>query len=119
MLHRLCRRDLKAFGVEVSIIEPGFFKTAVTQQDLIEADLRRLWNRLPQDVKDLYGPTFVDKCKLRQSCCRCLKILNLVIYEYRSTNENAHFKGQTVLDFICSNDSFQGIKQLNYKKCSI
>ncbi|XP_051261021.1 retinol dehydrogenase 1 [Dicentrarchus labrax] len=52
------RRDMQQFGVKVSIIEPGFFKTAVTQQDLIEADLQRLWSRLPQDVKDSYGPKY-------------------------------------------------------------
>uniref|UniRef100_A0A672YD83 Retinol dehydrogenase 1 n=1 Tax=Sphaeramia orbicularis TaxID=375764 RepID=A0A672YD83_9TELE len=49
------RREMQHFGINVSIIEPGFFKTAVTRPDLIEADLRRLWTRLPQDVKDSYG----------------------------------------------------------------
>uniref|UniRef100_A0A3Q3KXQ3 Retinol dehydrogenase 1 n=1 Tax=Mastacembelus armatus TaxID=205130 RepID=A0A3Q3KXQ3_9TELE len=44
------RRDMQHFGIKVSIIEPGFFKTGVTQLDLIEADLRRLWTRLPQDM---------------------------------------------------------------------
>nr|XP_033472876.1 retinol dehydrogenase 7-like [Epinephelus lanceolatus] len=52
------RRDMQPFGVKVSIIEPGFFKTAVTRPDIIEADLRRLWTRLPQDVKDSYGDTY-------------------------------------------------------------
>ncbi|CAJ1079343.1 retinol dehydrogenase 7-like [Xyrichtys novacula] len=55
------RLDMKQFGVKVSMIEPGFFKTAVTQRDLIEADLKRLWTRLPQDVKDSYGATFLDE----------------------------------------------------------
>ncbi|XP_056281366.1 retinol dehydrogenase 1 [Pseudoliparis swirei] len=54
------RRDMHLFGIKVSIIEPGFFKTAVTRLDLIEADLRRLWTRLPQDVKDSYGETYFD-----------------------------------------------------------
>uniref|UniRef100_A0A8C3GBB4 Retinol dehydrogenase 1 n=1 Tax=Cyclopterus lumpus TaxID=8103 RepID=A0A8C3GBB4_CYCLU len=56
------RRDMHPFGIKVSIIEPGFFKTAVTRLDLIEADLRRLWTRLPQDVKDSYGETYFDDC---------------------------------------------------------
>ncbi|KAM6985034.1 retinol dehydrogenase 1 [Aplochiton taeniatus] len=55
------RRDMQHFGVKVSILEPGFFKTGVTRLDLIEADLRRLWNRLPQEVKDSYGPTFLEE----------------------------------------------------------
>lgn len=54
------RRDMQHFGVKVSIIEPGFFKTAVTRADLIVADLKRLWTRLPQDVKDSYGATFFN-----------------------------------------------------------
>ncbi|XP_020499811.1 retinol dehydrogenase 1 [Labrus bergylta] len=54
------RRDMKQFGVKVSIIEPGFFKTGVTQLDLIEADLRRLWAHLSQDVKDSYGAKYFD-----------------------------------------------------------
>lgn len=54
------RRDMQHFGVKVSIIEPGFFKTAVTRVDLINADLKRLWSRLPQDVKDTYGATYLD-----------------------------------------------------------
>ncbi|KAM6955456.1 retinol dehydrogenase 1 isoform 2-T2 [Lycodopsis pacificus] len=54
------RRDMHHFGIKVSIIEPGFFKTAVTRVDLIEADLRRLWTRLPQEVKDSYGKTYCD-----------------------------------------------------------
>nr|XP_046216961.1 retinol dehydrogenase 1 isoform X2 [Oncorhynchus gorbuscha] len=55
------RRDMQHFGVKVSIIEPGFFKTGVTRLDLIEADLQRLWNRLPEEVKHSYGPKFFDE----------------------------------------------------------
>lgn len=54
------RRGMQHFGIKVSIIEPGFFKTAVTSLDHIDADLKRLWARLPQDVKDSYGTTYLD-----------------------------------------------------------
>ncbi|XP_022595984.1 retinol dehydrogenase 7-like [Seriola dumerili] len=54
------RRDMQHFGIKVSIIEPGFFKTGVTRLDLIEADLRRLWTRLPQDVKASYGAKYFE-----------------------------------------------------------
>ncbi|XP_061548900.1 retinol dehydrogenase 1 isoform X2 [Phycodurus eques] len=54
------RRDMKHFGIKVSIIEPGFFKTNVTRLDLIEGDLKRLWTRLPQEVKCSYGETYFD-----------------------------------------------------------
>ncbi|XP_055086737.1 retinol dehydrogenase 1 [Periophthalmus magnuspinnatus] len=55
------RRDMQDFGIKVSIIEPGFFKTAVTNAKTIEADLKRLWTRLPQDVKDTYGTTYMQE----------------------------------------------------------
>ncbi|XP_018584382.1 retinol dehydrogenase 7-like [Scleropages formosus] len=61
------RRDMRAFGVKVSVIEPGFFKTAVTNVDLIEADLLRLWNRLPQDIKDSYGDKYLENYVKAQS----------------------------------------------------
>ncbi|XP_035995265.1 retinol dehydrogenase 1 [Fundulus heteroclitus] len=54
------RRDMHHFGIKVSIIEPGFFKTGVTNVDLINADLRRLWTRLPQEIKDSYKATYLD-----------------------------------------------------------
>lgn len=55
------RINMQPFGIKVSMIEPGFFKTAVTEPGLIEADLKRLWTGLPQDVKDSYGPTYLDE----------------------------------------------------------
>ncbi|KAM8934076.1 retinol dehydrogenase 5-like [Pelodytes ibericus] len=55
------RRDMQYFGVKVSIIEPGFFKTGVTSLDIIEKDLNRLWNRLTPEVKCSYGDTYFDK----------------------------------------------------------
>ncbi|XP_069472257.1 retinol dehydrogenase 7-like [Ambystoma mexicanum] len=55
------RRDMQHFGVKVSIIEPGFFKTGVTSLELIEKDLLRLWERLPPDVRCSYGDKYFDK----------------------------------------------------------
>ncbi|KAG5283530.1 hypothetical protein AALO_G00043070 [Alosa alosa] len=61
------RREMKHFGIKVSIIEPGFFKTAVTRLDLIDADLQRLWDRLPSDIRDSYGPQYLEKYLKAQS----------------------------------------------------
>lgn len=55
------RRDMQDFGVKVSIIEPGFFKTAVTNSDVIKGNLKRLWDRLPQDVKNSYGTSYLQE----------------------------------------------------------
>uniref|UniRef100_A0A3B4ZEP5 Retinol dehydrogenase 7-like n=1 Tax=Stegastes partitus TaxID=144197 RepID=A0A3B4ZEP5_9TELE len=54
------RRDMRHFGIKVSIIEPGFFKTNVTNVEVINSDLKRLWTRLPQQVKDSYGATYFN-----------------------------------------------------------
>uniref|UniRef100_A0A668AY11 Retinol dehydrogenase 1 n=1 Tax=Myripristis murdjan TaxID=586833 RepID=A0A668AY11_9TELE len=70
------RRDMYHFGIKVGIIEPGFFKTAVTRVDLIEDDQRRLWDRLPQDVKDSYGPD--DKNVYIKLCVALLSDLSKV-----------------------------------------
>ncbi|XP_066544689.1 retinol dehydrogenase 1 isoform X2 [Amia ocellicauda] len=55
------RRDMHHFGVKVSIIEPGFFKTAVTSLETIEADLKRLWNCLTPEVRDSYGAQYFEE----------------------------------------------------------
>ncbi|KAG8559736.1 hypothetical protein GDO81_017432 [Engystomops pustulosus] len=54
------RRDMQHFGVKVSIIEPGFFKTGVTSLEIIEKDLQRLWNRLCPEVRFAYGDKYFD-----------------------------------------------------------
>ncbi|NP_955903.1 dehydrogenase/reductase SDR family member 9 [Danio rerio] len=58
------RRQMAPFGVKVLCIEPGFFKTIVTDFNIVESTLHRLWNKLPQEVKDEYGSDYVDKTKL-------------------------------------------------------
>lgn len=68
---------MEPFGIKVSIIEPGFFKTNVTRLDLIEADLRRLWSRLPQEVKDSYGPTYFDDCEWKGRLMNSRSVTNL------------------------------------------
>ncbi|KAK0151482.1 Retinol dehydrogenase 7 [Merluccius polli] len=55
------RRDINYFGVNVCIIEPGFFKTAVTSLDPIERELRRLWSQLNPEVQASYGDKYLDK----------------------------------------------------------
>uniref|UniRef100_A0A6J0SZ53 Retinol dehydrogenase 5 n=1 Tax=Pogona vitticeps TaxID=103695 RepID=A0A6J0SZ53_9SAUR len=52
------RRDLYHFGIKVSIVEPGFFKTAVTNLDSIEASLRQLWDRMDPEARQSYGEDF-------------------------------------------------------------
>nr|XP_014341270.1 PREDICTED: 11-cis retinol dehydrogenase-like [Latimeria chalumnae] len=55
------KRDMFHFGVRVALIEPGFFKTAVTSLEPIEKDLNRLWNQLSSDVRESYGQHYFGK----------------------------------------------------------
>ncbi|XP_013856925.1 dehydrogenase/reductase SDR family member 9 isoform X2 [Austrofundulus limnaeus] len=54
------RINMKPFGVKVLCIEPGFFKTTVTDTEMLRNSLMKLWDNLPQDLKDDYGPTFLQ-----------------------------------------------------------
>ncbi|XP_070770535.1 dehydrogenase/reductase SDR family member 9 [Enoplosus armatus] len=53
------RLNMTPFGVKVACIEPGFFKTNVTDTVIMKDNLRKLWDRLPQEVKDDYGQGFL------------------------------------------------------------
>ncbi|XP_017288311.1 retinol dehydrogenase 7 [Kryptolebias marmoratus] len=53
------RLNMAPFGVKVLCIEPGFFKTNVTDTEIHIKNVKTLWDRLPQDVKDDYGTDYV------------------------------------------------------------
>ncbi|XP_033471331.2 retinol dehydrogenase 7-like [Epinephelus lanceolatus] len=55
------RLNMTPFGVKVLCIEPGFFKTNVTDTAILSKNLKVLWDKLPQDVRDDYGPDYLQK----------------------------------------------------------
>ncbi|XP_066503113.1 retinol dehydrogenase 7-like [Hoplias malabaricus] len=55
---RLC---LHHFGVKVLCIEPGGFKTNMTDPDLIIQNFKMLWDNLPKETKDDYGDDYISK----------------------------------------------------------
>ncbi|XP_074082540.1 retinol dehydrogenase 5 isoform X2 [Macrotis lagotis] len=55
------RRDMAHFGVRVSIVEPGFFRTAVTNLESLEGVLQASWKRLSPATQASYGDNFLPK----------------------------------------------------------
>lgn len=48
------------FGAKVSIAEPGFFNTQVTDLSLIEDDLKKWWHNFPAEVRRAYGDSHLQ-----------------------------------------------------------
>uniref|UniRef100_A0A8C5MIL5 Uncharacterized protein n=1 Tax=Leptobrachium leishanense TaxID=445787 RepID=A0A8C5MIL5_9ANUR len=49
------RRELKRFGVRVSIIEPGYFKTPLNDPHRMTKTLKDIWSRAKPEVQHSYG----------------------------------------------------------------
>ncbi|XP_069826527.1 retinol dehydrogenase 7-like [Dendropsophus ebraccatus] len=52
------RREMLPFGVKVSIIEPGFFKTELTNPDLQKQSIKLTWEQTSEEVKRSYGAEY-------------------------------------------------------------
>ncbi|XP_040195120.1 retinol dehydrogenase 7-like [Rana temporaria] len=56
------RREMRDFGVKVSIVEPGAFKTAsAVAVDVQINNITRLWEKLPAHVKESYGEDYFNQ----------------------------------------------------------
>lgn len=55
------RRSVLPFGVKVLCIEPGFFKTSVTDTQILMTNVKMLWEKMPQETRDDYGDDYLDK----------------------------------------------------------
>ncbi|XP_005397389.1 PREDICTED: 17-beta-hydroxysteroid dehydrogenase type 6-like [Chinchilla lanigera] len=49
------RRELKSFGVKVSMVEPGAFKTGLTDLQSISDRMKQAWDEAPSHIKESYG----------------------------------------------------------------
>ncbi|XP_036026114.1 17-beta-hydroxysteroid dehydrogenase type 6-like isoform X1 [Onychomys torridus] len=52
------RCEIRDFGVKVSIIEPGSFRTGMTNADLVLERSKKVWEAAPKHVKEAYGEQF-------------------------------------------------------------
>ncbi|XP_063111049.1 17-beta-hydroxysteroid dehydrogenase type 6-like [Cavia porcellus] len=57
------RRELKGFGVKVSVVEPGSFKTEMTDMQRSLERAKQAWDEAPMHIKKSYGQHYFDTCK--------------------------------------------------------
>ncbi|KAG8452479.1 hypothetical protein GDO86_004317 [Hymenochirus boettgeri] len=55
------RREMYHFGVKVMIIEPGAFKTAMSDANIYKERIERLWKNLPSETKETYGEKYFSQ----------------------------------------------------------
>ena len=53
------RREMYPWGIKVSMMEPGGFKTQI--MEAVEKRMRRGWDNLSEDVKKEYGKDYLEK----------------------------------------------------------
>ena len=61
------RREVKPFRVTVHIIEPGMFRTNITDRAKNIQLLARLWDNLDEETKESYGTEFYEQGKQQHS----------------------------------------------------
>ena len=58
------RREMRPWGVQVSIIEPGLFKTPLSDAECNIHSLQGLWDALSPDLKQEYGENRLENSKI-------------------------------------------------------
>lgn len=74
------RRELSYFGVKVAIVEPGFFRTDVTNGARLSSNFQMLWDQTSSEVREIYGEKYLASYlkMLNGLQQRCSKDLSLV-----------------------------------------
>ncbi|NWY64983.1 RDH2 dehydrogenase, partial [Erithacus rubecula] len=55
------RLEMRNFGVKVSVIEPGYFKTMITNVDNLEKNFYTSWQKLPEEIRTAYGESYLKQ----------------------------------------------------------
>ncbi|XP_076776660.1 retinol dehydrogenase 16-like [Arvicanthis niloticus] len=74
------RRELSYFGVKVAIIEPGLFKTSMSDSARLSSNFQMLWDQTSSEIREIYGDKYLASClkMLNELDQRCNKDLSLV-----------------------------------------
>ncbi|NXD45710.1 RDH2 dehydrogenase, partial [Copsychus sechellarum] len=55
------RLEMRNFGVKVCVIEPGYFKTMITNVDNLEKNFSSIWQKLPEEIRTAYGESYLGQ----------------------------------------------------------
>ena len=53
---------MKPFGVKVSVINPGNYKTNISTEERFDYGIKESWDKLPPEVQEEYGKPYADVC---------------------------------------------------------
>ena len=65
------RREMYPWGVQVSIVEPGAFKTNICEPSKLAKSLKEDWEDLNDQLKKEYGEEYLKGGKSAFSCNSC------------------------------------------------
>ncbi|NXQ85036.1 RDH16 dehydrogenase, partial [Nyctibius grandis] len=74
------RIEMRDFGVKVSVIEPGYFKTLISNAENLESNYLSIWEKLPEETRESYGENYLKESlvMVRKMQKRCSSNLTLV-----------------------------------------
>ncbi|NXX60392.1 RDH16 dehydrogenase, partial [Scopus umbretta] len=74
------RLEMRSFGVKVSVIEPGYFKTVIANTENMEKNFLSIWEKLPEETKASYGENYLKGLliRIRKTLKKCSSNLTLV-----------------------------------------
>ncbi|NXA87542.1 RDH2 dehydrogenase, partial [Melanocharis versteri] len=53
------RLEMHSFGVKVCVIEPGYFRTMISNVENLEKNFHASWKKLPEEIKASYGEGYL------------------------------------------------------------
>ncbi|NXR04248.1 RDH2 dehydrogenase, partial [Sagittarius serpentarius] len=74
------RLEMRNFGVKVSVIEPGYFKTMIANNAILEKNFLAIWETLPEETKASYGDNYLKELlviftKMQKKCSSNLTLV--------------------------------------------
>ncbi|NXW41357.1 RDH16 dehydrogenase, partial [Nyctiprogne leucopyga] len=74
------RIEMRNFGVKVSVIEPGYFKTLITNMENMENNFISIWEKVPAETRASYGEDYLKEflVAVRKMQKKCNPSLTLV-----------------------------------------